>query len=83
MDKISKQLIKKWDLPFKPDPQMPNVYMIKLYKNFLTTTDWLIARHQEETFGGEGTTLNTEELTYLIENRKKIRDTIKTLKNYK
>jgi hypothetical protein len=40
----------------------------------LSSTDWLIARHQDETFAGRGTTLTADQLDELLAYRKALRD---------
>tara|TARA_R110002020_G_scaffold318317_3_gene533958 strand:+ start:6746 stop:6997 length:252 start_codon:yes stop_codon:yes gene_type:complete len=82
MDKFKDKIIKEWELPFESDPFVPNVVLIKFYKGMLKSTDWMIARHQEEVLVGRDTTLSVEEMQYLGTNRQKIRDVIKKLKTY-
>jgi len=40
----------------------------------LSATDWLIARHQDETFAGRGTTLTADQFDELLAYRKALRD---------
>lgn len=82
MDNIKDKLIKEWDLPFESDPFVPNVVMVKFYKELLKSTDWMIARHQEEVLVGRETSLTNEEMQYLATNRQKIREIIQKLKSY-
>ena len=66
-------------LSFQDDPTLHEGSKARHFRSMLSSTDWLMVRHQEELIEGSGTTLNDDELDKLLTNRKHIRSKVSEL----